>query len=168
MPRGKSLSPDAIAELALRRYCGEPRVSIAKVMGIAYHIASQDRGKRQQYAKGWYARNRERQLAKSRLRHLETFQYDSTKRRRAKLARYGLTPEAYEALLLTQNGGCAICGRTDSGTALHEKLGVDHDHQNGATRGLLCQPCNAGLGGFKDRPEFLRTAIEYLAKWGIT
>lgn len=167
MPRGKPLSSDAIAELTLRRFCGEPPISIARVMGIGYKTASRDYAMRQQYVQSWYARNRDRQRAKCRERYLAKFKYDSRRRRLAKLARYGLTEEAFLALQTAQGGKCAICGRPDSGTALHSRMSIDHDHRTDLIRGLLCQPCNQGLGAFYDRPQSLAAAIQYLAKWGI-
>lgn len=168
MPRGKPLSAEIIAEIALRQFCGEPPKSIAKVMGIGYELARWNRQKRKEYAAMWHRKNFARQKEKLHQRYLDKFTYDPAKRWLARLARYGLTQETYDALLLAQDGRCAICGRQDSGTALHGKLGVDHNHATGVARGLLCQPCNAGLGGFKDNPAFLATAISYLAKWGIT
>lgn len=79
------------------------------------------------------------------------------------LRKYGLTPEAYEAMNLAQAGLCAICGvdmvmRADSDGTLY----VDHDHATGAVRGLLCSLCNAGLGSFRDRPDLLLAAAKYL------
>ncbi len=64
----------------------------------------------------------------------------------------------YERLLAAQNGGCAICGKEANGN----RLSVDHDHGTGRVRGLLCQQCNTGLGGFRDDPALLERAIAYL------
>ena len=73
--------------------------------------------------------------------------------------RYGLTKAGYEALLVGQGGGCAICG----GPPINRHhFDVDHDHQTGAVRGLLCGPCNRGLGSFQDDPGRLMGAIHYL------
>jgi hypothetical protein len=72
---------------------------------------------------------------------------------------YGLSPEAWDALLAKQNGACAICKkdlRDDVMTV------VDHDHETGAVRGILCRTCNLGLGHLKDNPELLRAALAYL------
>lgn len=71
---------------------------------------------------------------------------------------YGLSAAEYAELLDEQNGVCALCGR-DSG---ERALSVDHDHKSRAIRGLLCSPCNTGLGVFHDDPQVLRRAIEYL------
>lgn len=79
---------------------------------------------------------------------------------------YGISAEEYEALLASQGGLCAICRqpevhKTRGGGV--KNLSVDHDHETGAVRGLLCVRCNAGLGNFKDRIDILNQAIAYLA-----
>lgn len=71
---------------------------------------------------------------------------------------YGITPEEYQKLVDEQNGVCKICSGTDSG----RPLSVDHCHKTKRIRGLLCTRCNLGLGYFKDEPERLRRAAEYL------
>ena len=77
--------------------------------------------------------------------------------------KYGLTPERYDEILSAQGGVCAICSCAPSdprGFNMH----VDHDHATGLVRGILCGPCNAGLGSFRDDAVRLRRAIEYLAR----
>lgn len=75
---------------------------------------------------------------------------------RARENRYGLSEEEYADLLSEQSHACAICSeRMDPAC-------VDHDHETGEVRGLLCSPCNTGLGLFRDDPELLRAAIAYL------
>ena len=95
--------------------------------------------------------------------------------RKHRLKRYGLTHETFDQMLLDQGGGCAICGSPDPKTH-HGKWHVDHDHAccpspttDSATcgecvRGLLCGPCNTGLGQFEDDPAHLEAAIRYLRK----
>ena len=69
--------------------------------------------------------------------------------------RYGITAEEADVLLDAQGGLCAIC---KAAPAKH----VDHDHATGAVRALLCFNCNGGLGQFKDDPDVLRAAAEYV------
>jgi len=64
-------------------------------------------------------------------------------------------------MLKEQGGGCAICGETKPLKGKNY-LCVDHCHETGEVRGILCHACNTGLGKFKDSPELLHTAINYL------
>jgi hypothetical protein len=69
---------------------------------------------------------------------------------------YGITLAEYEAMVKKQNGRCAIC---DEESALH----VDHDHETGEVRGLLCQKCNTAIGHLRHDEHLLRRAIDYLS-----
>jgi len=80
---------------------------------------------------------------------------------RRSLTAAGITLEQYESILAAQDGLCAICGNPPNGQG---RLHIDHDHETGMARGLLCSNCNPGLGYFKDDPERLRLAIEYLER----
>ncbi len=73
--------------------------------------------------------------------------------------RYGIEEEAYQQLLQNQNGKCAICNLA---CVSGRNLAVDHNHQSGVVRGLLCSNCNTSLGGFQDNKELLYKAIKYL------
>lgn len=77
---------------------------------------------------------------------------------------YGISDEEYQALKIAQGGVCAICGQSE--IRIHKgaqmDLCVDHDHETGEVRGLLCWHCNAGLGHFRDDPQNLSAAIDYL------
>jgi len=74
-------------------------------------------------------------------------------------SRYRLTPDDYNTLLFKQGGGCAICGKSpDQVTSFH----VDHCHDTGRVRGLLCAKCNLLLGHADDSTQRLRRAIAYL------
>lgn len=57
---------------------------------------------------------------------------------------------------------CAICGAMETEG---QKFAVDHCHATGCLRGLLCPPCNLGLGSFRDDPERLRKAAKYVEGW---
>ena len=84
-----------------------------------------------------------------------------TSRRNSGLKRrYGITSEEYDALLESQGGGCALCGATTNGKQATRSLHVDHDHQTGRVRGILCGPCNQGLHAI-DR-HGLDRVVEYL------
>ena len=78
------------------------------------------------------------------------------------IERYGLTREAYEALLAVQRGVCAICGKRE--LAKRGRLHIDHNHITKRVRGLLCSNCNTGLGKFREQIAFLEAAIEYLRR----
>ena len=73
---------------------------------------------------------------------------------------YGISSEEYQEKLKYQNYGCAICGKQ----ATTKALAVDHCHETGKVRELLCGPCNIGLGQFQDNPELLLKAADYLRK----
>lgn len=75
------------------------------------------------------------------------------------LKTYGLTLEQYEALYEAQGGVCYICQRA---TGKVRRLAVDHDHNSGYVRGLLCKPCNSVLAHARDDGEFFERAFEYL------
>jgi hypothetical protein len=79
--------------------------------------------------------------------------------------KFGLTLEDYDALVEEQEGKCAICGTIPVGDDLYrkgKKLAVDHNHDTGKVRGLLCDLCNRALGQFHDDPNLLRRAIDYI------
>ena len=79
---------------------------------------------------------------------------------------YGLSLADYDALHLKQGGCCAICGKKETAILRGKKisLAVDHCHENGHTRGLLCAQCNLGLGCFHDETKTMKRAIEYLER----
>lgn len=81
---------------------------------------------------------------------------------------FGIGLDDYERMLAEQGGACAICRRPESmidpRTNVARNLAVDHCHETGAVRGLLCGYCNKALGGFGDNPDRLRAAVEYLER----
>jgi hypothetical protein len=80
-----------------------------------------------------------------------------------RLRRYGISREQYEEMVKRQNGLCAICKLPPRGK--RKVLDVDHNHETGQVRELLCSPCNSALGKFRDDPLLLAEAIEYLKRW---
>ena len=71
----------------------------------------------------------------------------------------GITVADYDQIFKAQNGKCAICG---DGRSKRLALAIDHDHETGEIRGLLCRHCNVGLGHFKDESSRLWKAFQYL------
>jgi len=72
--------------------------------------------------------------------------------------RYGITPEQLAEMVITQEGRCKICEQPSP------NLSIDHCHTTGVVRGLLCRSCNTAIGHFRDDPEVMQRAIEYLSK----
>lgn len=81
-------------------------------------------------------------------------------RQRDTWARIGVTFNQREQMAADQNGECAICHRVPGPD--ERMLGVDHDHETGRVRGLLCNPCNLILGHARDDVTVLQAAIDYL------
>jgi len=102
----------------------------------------------------FYAKNRQRSLVRQR---------DT---------RYNLADGQWDAMFAEQGGRCALCREEFSSTPV-----VDHDHSccpeqtrscGECVRGLLCSPCNKGLGFFRDAPDRLSRAMEYLSNRTVT
>lgn len=75
---------------------------------------------------------------------------------------YKITSTEVDALLARQGGGCAICGTTEWGNG--GTPSVDHCHNSGRIRGILCARCNGALGLLDDDPAKTRLAAEYLER----
>jgi len=78
--------------------------------------------------------------------------------------RYGITLSDYDRMLDKQDGCCAICMTTNPKS--HGRFIVDHNHDTGEVRGLLCTSCNGALGKFSDSILVLKSAIKYLSERG--
>lgn len=105
-----------------------------------------------------YAKNPEKEKKKLN-------QYYSVNKERSRQyslkALYGLSVESYREMLEQQNSSCKICKTHENN--LKRKLFVDHCHETGKVRGLLCQYCNTMLGNTKDNVLVLQSAINYLS-----
>ena len=114
--------------------------------------------------------NRKRYYCKQCIVETTTLTRDKLKQRDYELNRnYGITQNEYEQLLAAKNAVCWICSRPPTNTRLH----VDHKHEKGEkkrnprekrvrVRGLLCWQCNGAIGKFKDNPELMRKAADYI------
>ena len=76
--------------------------------------------------------------------------------------KFGVSTEQYIEMLEKQAYRCAICGRHQE--ELDRRMAVDHDHDTGNNRELLCNNCNVGIGHLRDNPALIRKAAEYLEK----
>lgn len=99
-------------------------------------------------AKGAYARNPER--AKKAMREWREKNPEISRAIKAKSS-FGISRNEYFEMKRV----CVICGSK-------EKLCIDHSHQSGRIRGMLCSACNKGLGFFKDNPTLLLRASDYI------
>lgn len=166
------LGGELIAEVRLRRFCGEPLKSIERAMGrpvryyayggktraeriaadptyLTRHHASKRASRKRRYDPGI---QRERYRLYYRARKL-------VRDHQEKLVRRGISQQEYDVLLDRQGGLCALCGGENNRKG--RLLALDHDHRTDRIRGLLCSRCNLALGWFDDA-DFLRRAAAYL------
>lgn len=81
---------------------------------------------------------------------------DAIRKREGRLQReYGISYATYLKMKEDQNNTCFLCKK-------YSKLVIDHDHETGKVRKLLCHPCNRGLGFFEDNSETLLAASQYI------
>lgn len=81
--------------------------------------------------------------------------------RNSHLKKYGMSHDDYVIMLEKQNGVCCICKRHRIASNKGHMV-VDHCHETGKVRGILCNWCNRGLGLFEDNIDFFKNAIIYL------
>lgn len=100
--------------------------------------------------------------------------YDPSKARARNFRYYYNHDETiYDRLLEIQNGVCAICGNPPDEQPMGCKrtiraiLAVDHNHQTGKVRGLLCRHCNQTLGWARENPKNIQRMIEYIQNDGL-
>lgn len=119
---------------------------------------AKDRDKILQYNREWHANNRD----KNKARHLAWKARNPDRVLSFTLRKFGLTPEEYRRILAAQGGVCAICKGPPRGKGRYH---VDHDHLTNRVRGLLCGPCNQGIGLLGESPETIEAAANYLRRW---
>lgn len=102
-----------------------------------------------------YCRNELRRARYHKVKNTEEFQ---TKRANNMYKlRYGISLEQYDEMFKRQGGVCAVCNEVSK-----KKLCVDHDHETGAVRALVCDRCNRAMGASNDDAAILRLCAEYL------
>lgn len=113
----------------------------------------------------WYQANRNIAISKSSLYQTKVRNVRTAYSRKWRLKNvYKITEAEYDRLFTEQAGRCRICQRHRD--ELGKELCVDHCHETGKIRGLLCHACNAGIGYLRHNPENLGRAISYLQ--GVT
>ena len=119
-------------------------------------------------AKAWRSRPdvRERQLAYRRMETTPDIGWLKALNLKSALRKYGVTLEWFTERLDAQGGACILCGHVPPEDAIKaaSRLHVDHDHGTGAVRDLLCTCCNMGIGYFRDDPDLMRRAAEYIER----
>jgi len=124
--------------------------------------AAKRKARRAAYAKEWRKRNPEKAKAYTKATKARYPEMVARTRRASDLRRnYGITIVQYDAMMIAQNGVCAIC-RCPCGTG--KRLSVDHCHETKRVRALLCDVCNTTLGKMGNSPARLRAAADYLEK----
>lgn len=101
------------------------------------------------YSKSYYKRNTDRSKKARRSWRLKS--------------KYGLTDDEYNQMYISQNKSCAICESKTPGKRVNN-FSVDHCHETGVIRGLLCVRCNVLLGRLNDDLEFINKIVKYLKK----
>lgn len=127
-------------------------------------LSDYNKGRKKEKSEGHYLRPNCKPCDNQRSRDYHNLNRDKihAKNREWRIkSKYDISIERYNELLNEQKHLCAICGKKSS-DALNRKLAVDHDHETGEVRGLLCGNCNNGLGRFKDDISLLEKAISYL------
>lgn len=134
-----------------------------------WRAANRDRIK--SYQKAWRAQNAGAVAEYQKEYHKEYRQREEVvaeTMRRSLWKNYKMTPTEFNELWGAQSGKCAICAvdMAPRGRAKNS-VAVDHNHENGAVRGLLCRMCNVGIGYLRDDPDLLIAAAEYLVERGF-
>jgi hypothetical protein len=118
-------------------------------------------GKQAEYDKRCYDKNPEKRKSCSRQYKADNPEKVAAAHRARRLkAIYGISVAEYDQMLTDQGGRCALC-RTDTPRGMGT-FHVDHCHDTGAVRALLCSTCNTGIGHLQHNPDLLIKAAEYI------
>ena len=119
-----------------------------------------------EYLKAWKTKNKD---------HYRQYQRDYYKnhpekhKRRHLKREYNLSIEEFNKLLIIQSNVCAICQQPETHKEYHsgkiKSLAVDHNHETGKIRGLLCSNCNVAVGLLKDSTLHAQALVDYLKKF---
>jgi hypothetical protein len=150
--RRRGAKPERCSECATLR-----RKSRKSVNSATYYQRHRDRVAKKN--REYYEDNRDKMLERQR----EYYQENKERSRAWSYGRlYGISMEQYEEKAKAQDGKCAICG------VQPDRLDVDHDHETGTVRDLLCRSCNLALGHMRDDSVRMYRAAEYLDRHTTT
>lgn len=148
-----------------RRYAEDPskKRGSSKATRARQNADPEKLRQRQEYYRQYREANKERIAEVGRQRHARLG-------RLIVLQRMGLTSKAFDALLASQGGVCAICQGPPTGR--WKQFHIDHDHAccsgnrscGQCVRGLLCDRCNSALGYLRDSPTVVSRALDYLMR----
>jgi gas vesicle protein len=139
-------------------------------VNAAYKIyRSNNKEKISERSKKWREENKEEIRSKASEHYKNNKDHYREKSRNKHLINvFGIDYIQYMEMLDKQNGVCAICGNPEvvieKRTGKIKALAVDHDHNTGKIRGLLCYCCNKGIGYLKDNKEIIKNAYVYLER----
>ncbi len=136
-----------------------------KLLEYGRDYASANPEKKREYNRKYAANNLDKIMSwkknnPDKVRQIKRRYYKQTAAKQRELyirSKYGLSSAQFNSMLDQQSGVCAICEDVPP-------TAVDHDHDTGRVRGLLCANCNFGIGFLRDSARILNSAVEYLAK----
>jgi hypothetical protein len=149
-------------------------IECSKSYSLSYYEENKEKSNKQ--SREYYNNNKEELSEKSKeyrkknrdiiLKRTKEYDASHTDSKRDKYLRrtYGITLDDYNQMYADQDGKCAICGKPQS-ELKSSILGVDHNHENGQVRALLCSSCNSVLGHSKENVSILNRVIEYIKKY---
>ena len=113
------------------------------------------------FARNAHAKDGRRTICRNCTKRVDAERYKQSVRESLLEKRYGLSQSEYVELLDYQQGACALCRSRRPG-GRWDRFSVDHCHETGRVRGLLCYNCNRALGMLGDTPASLKKALEYV------
>lgn len=153
-----NFSPEVIAEAAKLKEEGWTYRQLADKFGGSaplWHGKLDPKSKEK--SRSYYENNKEARIEAAKRRYWSD---PDAKKVRDRVKKYGLTKEEVEAMMGTTH--CQICGVELTKDTTNTGMAIDHCHDTGKVRGVLCNRCNRGLGFFSDNINILHQAINYL------
>jgi Recombination endonuclease VII len=135
-----------------------------KISAKKWHLANKERARAAMKASYQANIEENRRVAKEKYHALSPTEKKARGRKWSLKRKYGITEQWYVDQLAKQGGVCAICGEHAPTGKYAEYMAIDHDHQSGKPRGILCGGCNTGIG-WLDKSEWVPKAMQYLQQF---